>query len=316
MGNIVVFGGAGFVGSHIVKQLVNKGHNIKIITLDPESANHLKVCGKLGQITIVEGDITIKDQLGRYIENCDTIINAIGILHEKSQNFHVIHTKAVENLAEIAKKKNITQLIHISSLGIDKAKHSRYARSKLNGEKSLKHAFPNAIILQPSVIFGKEDRFFNLFAKLVSMSMFIPLLNKGTTKLQPVYVADIAKLVCKLVGSAEYNGKTYEVAGSKVYTLREILNFIMQHTGYKRRLVPLSYRLSLFLSAILELTPVVMILKLFVGDFIPITTRDSVKMLLVDNISESDTLNEFGITPSTIEDIVPQYISIYNKLDQ
>ena len=301
-----------FIGLHIVKQLADEGHNIKVITRDIDGALGLKVCGKVGQVAIVEGDITTNTHLHEYIKNCDVVINAIGILHEKKQNFHTTHTKAIENLASLSKKHGIKKFIHISALGIDKAQSSRYARSKMNGEKSIRHAFPEAIILRPSVVFGPGDRFFNLFARLASMLWYVPLINTGKPKLQPVYVADLASLICKLVTST-VQGETYDVAGPKAYSLREILEFIMLHTNHQRRLIPLSYFFSLFIASILEFTPTLIISKLFIGDFIPIITSDNVRMMKFDNISDTKTLEKFGIVPKSIDDIVPGYIKIYNK---
>ena len=301
---ITIFGGTGFVGRYIVKILAKTGAKINILSRTPSNSLFLKTAGSLGQISLVEGSVSNQDQVEELIKKSDIIINAVGILFEKKQqNFINLHVKFPELLGKLAKKYNIKKLIHISALAIEHNPHSKYAVSKLQGEAALKTNFNNVTILRPSVIFGSEDQFFNKFASLLRFSPILPLINKGSTKFQPVYVMDVARAIYNITVFSGYDKKTYELGGPDIYSLKEIYQYILNILGIKRLLLNMPYFISKIMAIIFELFPK------------PILTRDQIKLLKTDNITHRKTNSFFHlqIQPYKIEEIVPKYLQRYKS---
>ena len=189
MNLVTIFGGSGFLGRYLVRQLASNGHFIRVITRHPNEALFLKVYGKVGQIQLFSGDIKEQQKLEGYIRESDCVINCVATFFEtRSQSFNNLHVNAARNLAREAKKQGVNQFIHISSLGASSKSSSLLLKSKGAGEEATLECFPDANIIRPSLIFGNEDTFFNRFAKLSSISPFIPVVG-SSTKFQPVYVA-------------------------------------------------------------------------------------------------------------------------------
>lgn len=299
---VTVFGGTGFVGSYIVEELAKTGVSIKVVSRDPERAMPIKTAGTAGQIVLAQANLHNEASVRRAVENSEVVINLVGILFESGkQNFTAVHSQGAELLAKAAKEAGVKRFIHMSALGIDKPSQSKYARTKLTGEKAVHAAFPDATIIRPSVIFGHEDNFFNKFAEMASFSPFLPLIGSGKTKFQPVYVGDIAKAFAKVVSNPYTAGKTYELGGPDVYTFRELMELMLRTIHKKRLLVSVPYSIASLKAAFLELLPH------------PLLTRDQVQLLKVDNIvsDRSLTFKDLGITPTALESIIPNYLERY-----
>lgn len=300
-----VFGGSGFVGRYVVRALAREGYRVNVITRDPNRNLQLKVNGPTGQIAFTACNIRNDKSVENAIKNADVAVNLVGVLYERGkQRFDAVHAQGAERIAKAAKKAGVKQLVHVSALGIEQAPASRYARSKREGEKAVQAAFPNAVILRPGVIFGPEDGFFNMFACLFRFLPFVPLIGGGGNRIQPVYVNDVAEAVIAALHLPHMEGKTFELGGPKVYTLREIYEYVLKQTNRKRDLVNMPYALASLKGAFLELLP-----------FRPLITRDQVKLLKVDNVvgKDADGFRQLGITPRPLEDIVPGYIGRYKK---
>ncbi len=303
---VTIFGGTGFVGRHIVKRLAAEGYTIKVATRIPEHANFLKTCGNVGQVVPFHCDYHDVASLREAIEGADIVINCIGILFQKRKNkFRRLHVELPGQIAEAAARENAERFIHISSLGADHGK-SKYATTKLEGEQAVMKACPWATILRPSVVFGSDDNFFNMFARLAGMAPALPLIGGGKTKFQPVFAGDVAQAVMAAVllppvGEADPRGKIYELGGPEVVSLRDIYQMVMTYTGRKRLLVPVPFFLAKLKAGFLTMLPN------------PPLTPDQVESMKTDNVVSLSalTLGHLGVPATGMGLVVPGYLEIY-----
>ncbi|MGL9732699.1 MAG: complex I NDUFA9 subunit family protein [Wolbachia sp.] len=311
---IVIFGGTGFIGKHIVRRMVAAGYLIRIFTRDQERAACLKLCGNLGQISVFKGDFFNEKSILESMEECDVVINLVGILYETKKNdFYAIHVGIAERIAKAAKIKNLPMMIHFSAMGIENSKLSKYAKSKLKGEKAVTLAFSETIIIRPSLVFGKEDNFFNKFAKLATILPFLLLIEGGTTKFQPICVTDLAEVVYRIINLNKKDKKIYNIGGPKIYSFKSLLKFILNITNRKCLLVNVSFPMAKLIAFFLESRIISMLLKPIIGDASPMLTRDQVKVMMSSSIEKSTDLETIKIRPVSIENIVPEYLKIYRK---
>ncbi|APR98453.1 complex I NDUFA9 subunit family protein [Wolbachia endosymbiont of Folsomia candida] len=311
---IIIFGGTGFIGKHIVRRLAADGYLIRIFTNNQEKAAPLKLCGNLGQISVFKGDFFDETSLLESMTECDVVINLVGILYEtKKSSFHTAHVAIAEKIAKAAKIKNVPMVIHFSAMGIENSKLSKYAQSKLEGEKVVTSEFPEAIIIKPSLVFGKEDKFFNKFGRLAAILPFLPLIGNGATKFQPICVTDLAELVYRIISLNKQDKKVYNVGGPKVYSFKSLLKFILNVTNRKCLFVNISFPMAKLMAFFLESRIISMLLKPITGDTSPMLTRDQVRVMMNSSIEKSNDLETIKILPLSIENIVPEYLKIYRK---
>jgi NADH dehydrogenase len=310
-GLVTVFGADGFLGPFVLRELVKDGWRIRAAVRRPHTAQDLRVIGAVGQIQLVQANVRFKLSVVRALDGADAVINLVGILHKQGrQTFSAVHTQGVQNIAEVAKDRDITNIVHVSALGADKDAASQYARSKADGEAALRALVPSADVLRPSILFGEDDGFFGRFAKMTAFAPALPLIGGGHTRFQPVYVGDVAKAATLRVGAGS-NGQTYELGGPASYTFKELLKFILSVIDKRRLLLPLPWFAANIVGAIGE----------FVGalPFVPtLLTRDQVVSLKSDNVVSSDLpgLAELGIKGKTIEAIIPPTLEKYKKYGQ
>lgn len=304
-----VFGGTGFVGRYIVRELAKAGYRVKVATRVPERAYFLRPCGHVGQIVPFACNYRDPVSITAVIRGSDVVINCVGILYEKRRGaFQRTHAHLPGLIAQISAAAGVKRLVHISALGVDQG-HSRYAKTKLEGEKNLQNAFPGATILRPSVIFGPEDRFFNLFATMAQFLLVLPLIGGGKTKLQPVYVEDVANAAVAAallpgIGEASPQGRTFELGGPEIFTLRDIYELVFRQTGCPRFLMPLPFGLAKIVAAFVQLLPPR-----------PLLTPDQVTSLKTDNVVSPSMpgLEDLGIRPTGLEQIVPVYLERFRS---
>ena len=299
---VVIFGASGFVGRYILTILAKEYWKIKVFVRKPEQAKHLTLIGKLGQVTIYQGNISNKNSVDKIIYGANKVINLVGILEENNkQNFSSIHIGGSTNIAESCLKHKINSLIHISALGLYDGMHSKYAKSKLEAEQNIKKIFQKTIILRPSIIFGPEDKFTNKFARMASISPFIPLINNGLTKFQPVYVKDVAKAVSAVINNNFHLGKTYNLGGPEIISFKEIIDFVLLKIRKKRIYFSLSFPIAKLIGIIFSIVPVAPI------------TLDQVRLLEKDNIvpEKEKGFKELGIKPSSIYLLAEEYLNRY-----
>ncbi|MEJ0049840.1 MAG: complex I NDUFA9 subunit family protein [Methylovirgula sp.] len=317
---VTVFGGAGFLGRHVVRALAKDGWLVRVAVRRPDLAFHLQPSGNVGQITAVQANLCYPDSIAAALRNADAAVNLVGILREQGrQTFDAIHREGAANIAAAVRDAGIEHFVHVSALGADPSSASAYGRSKAAGEAAVQAALPGAIILRPSVVFGPEDHFFNRFAALARLSPVMPLIGGGVTKLQPVYAGDVAKAVAAGVKGSAAAGTIYELGGPEVRTLREIIEFILAETERKRFLMPLPFGPARGFGGISELVAK-LTLGLMPEDFV--LTTDQVELLQQDNVvsataaAERRTLNGLGIAAESYEALVPTYLTRYRKTGQ
>jgi NADH dehydrogenase len=293
-----VFGGSGFIGRYVVKRLAHKGFVVRVAVRDPEAALFLKTAGGVGQIVPLFANVTDEATVRRAVSGADLVVNLVGLLAERRKgDFHTIHVEGAGLVARQAAAAGVERLIHVSAIGADPASPSLYAQTKAAGEDAVRDAFTEATILRPSVVFGPEDKFFNRFASLARLSLILPVFA-GESRLQPVYVGDVADAILAALASSDAAGTTYELGGPRVWRFRDLLAYIVTETGRRRWMPGMPGWLANLQAAILERLP---------GQLL---TRDQLLMLSRDNVVTAGMpeLGDFGIVPTPVELVVPGYL--------
>jgi len=304
-GLVTVFGGSGFIGRYVVQRLARAGWQVRVALRRPNDALFLKTSGDVGQVTPIAANIRDDRSVAAAVAGVDAVVNLVGILYQSGkQSFDAVQAKGAARIAAAAKAAGATRFIQISAIGADPSSDSLYARSKAEGEQAVKLAFPGATILRPSIVFGPEDDFFNRFARLAMMSPALPLIGGGSTKFQPVFVGDVAAAVEKALNDAGAQGKTYELAGPRVYTFRALMEMLLKEIGRCRLLLPLPFALASLQAAFLQLLPM------------PLLTLDQVRLLKRDNVPAAGAsgLGDLGIAPTPLEAVLPGYLDQYRPL--
>jgi uncharacterized protein YbjT (DUF2867 family) len=302
--DIVVFGGSGFIGRYLVRHLAQHGWRIVVAVRDPVDARLLQPLGDVGQIVPVACDVGDRAQVAAVLARADAAVNLVGLLYERgSQNFRRVHVEAARNIGEAAAAAGITRIVQVSALGAAPHSPSNYARSKAAAEAALRQAVPQAVVLRPSIVFGPEDGFFNLFARIACLSPVLPLFGGGMTRFQPVYVDDVARAIVAALEMPEAAGQTYELGGPRIYSFRQLMEIVRRETRRHPLLVPVPFALAQLKAMFLQLLPV------------PPLTTDQVRLLKIDNVVSpgARTIADLGITPTTVDVIVPTYLARYRR---
>ena len=300
---VTVFGGSGFIGRSVVRALCKRDYRVRVAVRRPELAGHLQPLGKVGQIHAVQANLRYPASVEAAMRDSHVAINLVGILAEGgAQTFDAVQAAGAGVVAKAASAVG-ARMVHVSAIGADENSPSRYARTKAAGEKAVLSATPMATILRPSLVFGPEDQFTNRFASLARMSPMLPLIGGGVTRLQPVYVGDVATAVADAVDGKTKAGATYEFGGPEVLTMREIMQIILATIERRRMLVSLPFGLAKLQALFLQFAPGP--LKL---------TPDQVELLRVDNVVSDAakaaglTLEGLGVAPDSLGAIAPQYL--------
>ncbi len=303
---IVVIGGTGFVGSHIVKALAKEGYLIHVVARDAVAGAHLKPYGDVGQISVTSGNVLEPDSIRPALKGAQAVIYLPGLLFETaSQHFSEIHAHAPAQIAHISKEEGVTQFIFMSALGVDNASKSAYARTKYEGEKKVREARTDATILRPSVIFGADDNFINQFARMAILSPFLPLIGGGKTKFQPVFVGDIASAITHIVYNTTSAGITYELCGPETLTFKEILQMILRESGLRAYLLPIPFFVAKIIGTLANIfCPT------------PPLTGDQITLLTYDNVANSyaKSFKQLGIIPRSLAAELPFIVRRYRAL--
>jgi uncharacterized protein YbjT (DUF2867 family) len=300
---VTVFGGSGFLGRAVVRALAKRDYRLRVAVRRPELAGHLQPLGKVGQIHAVQANLRYPTSVEAAMRDGHVAINLVGILTEGGgQTFDAVQAKGAETVAKAAAAVG-ARMVHVSALGADEHSPAHYARAKAAGETAVLTTVPSAIVMRPSIVFGPEDQFTNRFASLARMSPALPLIGGGLTRMQPVYVGDVATAIADAVNGKAKPGATYELGGPEVLTMREIMEIILEITDRKRMLVTLPFGLARLKAFFLQFAP---------GAFK--LTPDQVESLRADNVVSDAakaaglTLEGLGIPPDSLEAIGPQYL--------
>jgi len=310
---VVVFGGSGFIGKQVVRALAKRGKRVRIAMRRPHLGHELRVMGDVGQIQIVQANVRFANSIDAALEDADAVVNLVAVMNEKGkQNFETLHVDAARAIGEAAAKRGIKRLVQVSALGAAE-KGARYARSKFAGERTVLEAVPTATILRPSIVFGPEDHFFNRFAAMAqSASAFppfnaLPLIGAGKTRFQPIFVGDVADAVVAALDKADARGRTYELGGPRVYTFKQLLEYVRAETSRRVWMASIpfviAHPLGLLLGGLYTLNP-------FASA--PLT-GDQVTLLKRDNVVGADPnagkIQDLGVTSlESVEAIAPTYL--------
>lgn len=295
---VTLIGGGGFVGRYVAQELLAAGARLRIAQRRPRDAWFLKPLGGLGQTQFVAADVRQPGTIAAAVAGADAVVNLAGVL---KGDFHAVHAEGARNVATAAKAAGVGALVHFSALGADPESRSAYGRSKAAGEAAVRDSFPNAAILRPSFVFGREDRFTNRFAGLVATLPVVPVL-RGQTRMQPVYAVDVAQaVVAALRDPATHGGRTYELGGPDVLSMAELFRWLAQATGHKPVFAELPDALGALIAAF----------GAFPGA--PIT-QDQWRMLGSDNVvAGADGLAAFGIAPTPLASVAPAWLVRFRR---
>jgi NADH dehydrogenase len=307
---VTIFGGAGFIGTQVVQLLARRGYRIRVAVRRPDLAGHVRPLGAVGQVMPIQANIRNRESVERAIRGSSIVINLVGIGHESGkQRFRAVHAMGARNVAEAAKALGVNSLVHVSALGADMQAPSGYARTKALGETEVLTAFPSAVVIRPSIVFGPGDGFFNRYGMLARMLPVLPVIG-AKSRLQPIYVGDVAEAICRAAEAEVKGGKIYEIGGPEVATHKELVARVLTDTQRSNLLLPLPAGLAKLLALPLSLLPS------------PLITGDQVDQLQADNVvseeakREKRTLAAFDIAPTAMDAILPSYLWRFMKNGQ
>lgn len=296
---VAVFGGSGFLGRQIVKHLAEAGYGVRVAVRHPDRATFLASLAPDGRIELVHADVWNETTVARAVEGSASVVNTVGHYVEKSgATFDKVHGQGALHVARQAKQAEAERLVHISGVGADPGSPSPYVHARGIGETLVKDAFDDVTILRPSVIFGPGDSFLNTLARMTQRSPVMPLFGMGNTRLQPVFVGNVAEACEKVLANPSTRGKMYELGGPRVYAYKELVRLVRERVAGRALMVPCPFLVWEFLATVVALHPE------------PPLTRDQVTLMKRDNVvdEQASTLDDLGIRPVSVEEVLPTCI--------
>lgn len=310
---VTVFGGSGFIGRYVAQRMARRGWRVRVAVRRPNEAHFVRPYGEVGQVEPFQANIRDEASVRRAVQGADAVVNCIGILAQSGkQTFEAVQAQGAERIARIAAECGAKSLVQISALGADARSESVYARTKAAGEQAVQVAFPGAVILRPSVVFGPEDGFFNRFAGMARLMPILPITG-GSTKFQPVYVGDVAEAAARAaVGEAEPG--VYELGGPEVATMRELIGRMLKIVRRRRWVIDMPRGLARIPAGLLSFLQSITF-GLFVNDQL---TRDQIALLGRDNVVSEGarTLEDLGVEPTAMEAVLETYLYAYRPQGQ
>ncbi len=309
-----VFGGGGFVGRYVVRELANRGWRIRAASRRPDLVGYLQPMGAVGQIHAVQANLRYPDSCNAAVEGAEIVVNCVAIMSGSGkQTLQAVNVDGARAVARAAREAGVQHLVHVSAIGANKDSEAAYGRSKAEGEAAVLAEFPDAIIVRPSIVFGPEDEFFNRFASMARISPMMPLIGGGKTKFQPVYVGDLATAIVNATHGVGKPGTIYEIGGPDVATFRSLLDEAQKWADRNRPYFPMPFWLAKLQALLMSPLP---------NSMRPITV-DQVRMLEGDNvvsqaaISEGRTIAALGVAhPKATGVVVPEYLERFKPKGQ
>jgi uncharacterized protein YbjT (DUF2867 family) len=297
MKQLLLLGGTGFVGRSVCEALARADASLRVVVPSrrPERAKRL---APLPALRLVRADVHDEAQLATLLDGCDAVVNLVAILHGSADAFERTHVELPRKLASACRARGIARLVHVSALGADASGPSRYLRSKGRGEAVLRAAALELSVLRPSVIFGADDRFLNLFARLQALFPVLPLAG-AKARFQPVWVGDVAEAIVRCLFDRSTIGFTVECAGPQVFTLAELVRLAGRWSGHRRPVIALPDALGRLQALAMELAP---------GE--PLMSRDNLDSMRVDNVATGTLpgLTSLGIAARSLDSVAPGYL--------
>ena len=301
MATVVVFGGAGFLGRRLVSRLATQGMTVCVAVRHPDPARvELRSMG-FDQVTVVPADVRDQASVAGAIAGANAVVNTVSAYVEKGGvTFEAVHVRGAKTVAREAVAAGVARLLLVSGIGADADSGSSYIRARGRGEQVVRQEFPGATIVRPGAMFGPGDALFGTLADLARLLPVLPLIGGGHTRLQPVFVEDVAEAVASILVDPRTVGLTYELAGPRVYTLRELVSVTLQLMSKRRLLIPVPFAVAEIQARLFELLPN------------PPLTTGQVQLLKADNVASGALpgFRELKIEPKTVEEVVPTYIGM------
>ena len=271
--SILIFGSSGQIGKSLIRKFTKKNYRVIAVTRSIHRKGYqIKTQSNFGYLELEEVNSFNEENISRLMSKSSICINLIGILYEKKENqFNLIHSDLPSLLTKVASKNSLEQFIHLSALGIETAKDSKYALSKLEGEKNVRQNFPSSVILKPSIVYSVDDNFTTNFMSLLGILPVMPLYYAGKTKFTPIHVTDLANIIFEIV-EKKISAETIECIGPEVFTFKELILKILKSIKKKRLLLPLPLTFAKINAKLFQLMPN------------PLLTMDQLKLLKYDNI--------------------------------
>jgi NADH dehydrogenase len=310
---VTIYGGSGFIGRYIARRMAKEGWRVRVAVRRPNEAIFVRPYGVVGQVEPVFCNIRDDASVRAVMQGADAVVNCVGVLNEVGKNgFDAVQAEGAGRIARIAAELGVGHLVQLSAIGADAESASAYARSKAAGEAAVQEAFPAAVILRPSVVFGSEDQFFNRFAAMSRFGPILPVVG-AETKFQPVYVDDVAQAAVKAVLGEAAPG-IYELGGPDVHSFRELMQKMLQVVQRRRLIVNIPFFVARIMGSVFDLLQTVT-LGLFTNGLI---TRDQVRNLARDNVvsPRARGLADLGIAPTPIDAVLPEYLWRYRPSGQ
>ena len=302
---VTIFGGSGFVGRYIARRMAKEGWRVRVAVRRPNEALFVRPYGTPGQVEPLACNIRDDASVRAMIHGADAVVNCVGILNRSGKNtFDAVQAEGAGRIARIATEAGVAQLVHVSAIGADAQSDSDYARSKAEGEAAVLAAFPSAVILRPSIIFGTEDGFFNRFAGMTRMGPILPVVGAGT-RFQPVHVDDVARAAVKGVLGQAAPG-IYELGGPDVDTVRGLMGRMLKVVQRRRAVINVPFFMARIMGFGFDMVQAVT-LGLIENKMI---TRDQVRNLARDNVVAPGARGfaDLGISPTSMEAVLPEYL--------
>ncbi len=310
---VTIFGGSGFIGRYLSQRMARAGWRVRVAVRRPNEAIFVRTYGAVGQVEPIQANIRDEASTRRAIHGAAAVINCVGILIETGkQGFEAVQTAGAGRIARIAAEEGVARLVHISAIGADPESDSLYGRSKAEGEAAVRAAFPGAVILRPSIVFGVEDQFFNRFARMARLSPILPVVGPAT-QFQPVYVDDVAA-AAEAAATRPVDPGVYELGGPEVENFRALMARMLGIIRRRRMIVALPMWLARAQAWALD-TAQRLSFGLFTNTLI---TRDQVRLLRRDNVVGPDAMGfaDLGITPTAMATVLPEYLYSYRPHGQ
>ncbi|MFT8675187.1 MAG: complex I NDUFA9 subunit family protein [Acetobacter sp.] len=297
----VVFGGSGFVGRYVVQCLAQAGYMVRVANRRPDQGALLRSLGDVGQIAPFYASVLDDYSVATVMRGADVAINLVGVLSApRGQGLLAVNVDGAGRVARCAAEAGVARYVHMSALGACAKAPSAYGRSRAAGEQAVRHYRPDAAIVRPSLIFGREDRFFNRFA---AMARYLPVMPvyEPNTRIQPVYVGDVAQVIGQLATRDGYGGQVWSLGGPDIMTMCEIIRFVLEETRRHRPIIVVPGWLARLQATILERLPGAPL------------TRDQLLMLSRDNVmpGPESGFEPFGMIPRSVAACVPAYLERY-----
>jgi len=297
---ISVFGGTGFLGRRIVKRLAAEGASVRVVVRHPDLAGSALGVGMLERLTVVRADVGDPSSVAAAVAGAHAVVDAVSAYVEKDGvTFESVHVAGAETLARQSAAAGVARFVLVSGIGADPESQSRYIRARGRGELAVRRVFPGAAIVRPSAMFGPGDALFGTLTDVAQFLPVLPLIGGGGARIQPVFVEDVAEAIARMLADPGAAGRTYEVAGPRVYTWRELVTLALSFVGRRRLLVPVPFSAARNLACLFEFLPK------------PPLTTGQVDLLKEDNVASANLpgLQELSIQPKSVEEVVPTYIS-------